>query len=283
MVLQFLDSLPVWLMAVVICGGSVAVTAAVQLILHRRWTVEARRPLNEVAGFIIAVVGVVYAVLLASIAILAIERYDRAEQITQTEAGLVSDLYRDASGLPEPLRGEIRTTLMEYLATVIDAEWPVMAANRADGRGWQNPGWDDLTRLLDGFARYQPQAGEQTVFMQEMLGRLNDLNDARRLRMFAAGNALDGVVWWVVIAGGIGTVTMALLFGVSSPGHVVISSLLAFSVSLVIVLIVAMDRPFTGQPSVTAEPFRYVQERLEALRPQADSVAIPALGRLAQR
>lgn len=283
MVLQFLDSLPVWLMALTICGGSVIVTTAVQLALHRRWTVEARRPLNEVAGFIIAVVGVVYAVLLASIAILAIERYDRAEQITQTEAGLVSDLFRDASGLPEPLRGEVRTTLMDYLATVIDVEWPVMVANRAGDGAWQNRGWDDLTRILDGFARFQPQAGQQMVFMQEMLGRMNDLNDSRRLRMFAASNALDGVVWWVVIAGGIGTVTMALLFGVSSPGHVIISNLLAFSISLVIVLIVAMDRPFTGQPSVTAEPFRYVHERLEALQTQAAAMSPPAFDRLAQR
>lgn len=283
MVLHFLDSLPVWLMALAICGGSVLATTAVQLVLHQRWSVEARRPLNEIAGFIIAVVGVVYAVLLASIAILAIERYDRAEQVSQTEAGLVSDLYRDASGLAEPLRSDVRATLMDYLTTVIDVEWPIMEANDVGPAGWQGHGWSDLTRLLDGFARYEPQTSGQTVFMQEMLGRINDLNDARRLRMFAAGNALDGVIWWVVIAGGIGTVAMALLFGVSSPGHIVISNLLAFSISLVIVLIVSMDRPFTGQPSVTPEPFRYVKEKLQTLHLESGFPPDPAAGRLAQR
>ena len=266
MVLDFLDSLPTWMMAVAICGGSVLATTIVQLFLHRRWSVDARRPLNEVAGFIIAVVGVVYAVLLASIAILTIERYDNAEHVTQTEAGLVIDIYRDATGLPAPLRGEVRTILIDYLATVIDGEWPVLEANRFNDDAWQNPGWNDLTRLLDAFGRFQPAVGGETVFMQEILGRINDLNDSRRLRMFAAGNELDSVIWWVIIAGGIGTVAMALLFGVhNSRGHLIVSNLLAFSISLVIVLIVAMDRPFTGQPRVTSEPFVYVQARLGML------------------
>lgn len=264
--LAFLDSLPTWLMAVTLCGGAVILTTAVQIILHRLWPVDARRPLNEIAGFIIAVVGVVYAVLLASIAILTIERYDRAEEVTQLEAGLVSDIYRDAVGLPQPQRNDFRVVLTDYLNTVIDQEFPLLQARQTSGTDWQLAGWNDLARLLGEMAVLQPANEQQGIFMQEILGRINDLNDARRLRMFSAGNSLDPVIWWVVIAGGLGTIAMSLLFGVhNAPGHLVISNLLAFSISLVIVLIVAMDRPFTGQPRVTAEPFIYVQERLAGL------------------
>lgn len=264
--LAFLDSLPTWLMAIAICGGAVVLTTLVQSVLHRLWPVDSRRPLNEVAGFIIAVVGVVYAVLLASIAILTIERYDRAEEVTRTEAGLVSDIYRDSVGLPEPLRGDFRRVLTDYLDTVVNQEFPRLQTGNLSGLDWQAPGWEDLNRLLGELAAFNAVNDTQTAFLEEILGRMNDLYDARRLRMYAASNALDSVIWWVVIAGGLGTVAMALLFGVyNAPGHLVISNLLAFSISLVIVLIVAMDRPFTGQPRVTAEPFVYVQERLAEL------------------
>lgn len=264
--LAFLDTIPVWLMALIVCGGSVVFISAVQLALHRLWPLDKRRPLNEVAGFIIAVVGVVYAVLLASIAILTIERYDRAEEVTQTEAGLVGDIYRDAVGLPQPQRTDFRIVLTDYLNTVVDKEFPRLQANDIEGVDWQVHGWNDLSRLLGELAVLNPANERESAFLQEVLGRINDLNDARRLRMFSATNSLDSVIWWVVIAGGLGTVAMSLLFGIhSARGHLIISNLLAFSISLVIVLIIAMDRPFTGQPRVTAEPFVYVQERLATL------------------
>lgn len=264
MVLGFLDSLPTWAMALAVCGGSVALTTIAQTVIHRRWPIDARRPLNEVAGFIIAVVGVIYAVLLASIAILAIERYDRAERITETEAGLVSDVFRAAAGLPQPLRAAIRDALIDYADTVIDVEWPVLVTNGLDGSAWQERGWQDLERLMGNIADFTPQSTGQEVFMQQILGQIVELNDARRLRMFLADNPLDAVIWWVVVAGGFSTVGLAFLFGVqNTPGHLVVSNLLAFSIGLAFVLIIAMDRPFSGEPRATAEPFRYVLERMK--------------------
>lgn len=264
--LGFLESLPTIVLGIVICGTAIVLTTAAQLLLHSRWQVSDRKPLNEVTGFVIAVVGVVYAVLLASIAILAIERYDRADDIVETEAGVVSDLYRDVVGLPEPVRGQVREALKAYLAVVIDIEWPEMARERDDDRAWQQEGWSHVEAVLNALAAFNPITSGQQVFLAEILDKANDLNDARRSRMFLAHNPIDGIIWGVVIAGGISTVTLALLFGVANaPGHLVVSNVLAFSVALVLLLIFAMDRPFAGSSRVTAEPFVYVQDRLGAL------------------
>ena len=181
---QFIDTIPTWLLAILICGGAVLVTTMAQVTLHRRWPVESRKPLNELAGFIIAVVGVVYAVLLASIAIFAIERYDRAEQTVEAEAGLISDLYRDAIGLPQPLRGEIRKLLFDYSESVIPDEWPGMEAGQPLRSGWQDGAWIELQTMLRSFSTFQPQSDSERAFLQEMLSRANDLIDARRERLF---------------------------------------------------------------------------------------------------
>src|SRR5581483_1736615 len=55
---------------------------------------------HEVAGFIIAVVGVLYAVLLAMVVIAVWERYEGAESGTFVEADQIIGLYHDAGLLP---------------------------------------------------------------------------------------------------------------------------------------------------------------------------------------
>jgi hypothetical protein len=264
MLFGFLDGLPTWAAGVVICGATVLLTTIAQSVLHRRWTVDARKPLNEVTGFVIAVVGVVYAVLLASIAILAIERYDKAQDIVDTEAGLVGDIYHNAAGVPPPTRTELRQALADYARTVVEVEWPVMVRGVTAERGWREQGWRDLDSLFDAVARFGPQTEGEQVFMAEILDEMSALNDARRSRMFLFENPIDAIIWWVVILGGISTVGLALLFGVPSAGHFVVSNTLAFSVGLVILLIFVMDRPFTGSSPVNVQPFVYVQERMAA-------------------
>jgi hypothetical protein len=266
MVGEFIDTLPTWLLGVAVCGGAVAVTTVCQVALHRRWPVDSRKPLNEIAGFIIAVVGVVYAVLLASIAILAIERYDRAQSIVETEAGLVSDLYRDAVGMPQPARAELRATLTDYAATIVTKEWTEMEAGVSPRSGWQDPGWRELESFLGHLAAFEPKTTREQVFLQEMLGRTNSLIDARRSRMFVADNGISAVIWWVVVLGAVSTVGLALVFGIkNAPGHLLVSDVLALSIGLVLLLIIAMDRPFSGASRVTSAPFEYVQDRLAAI------------------
>jgi hypothetical protein len=209
------------------------------------------------------VVGVVYAVLLASIAILAIERYDKAEDIAETEAGVASDIFRDAIGLPPSVREDVRAIIVDYVANVVDVEWELMASDVPGERGWQEHGWRDLEDLLAVIAAFEPTTQGQMAFVEEILDQINALNDARRSRMFLVSNPIDTVIWWVVIAGGISTVTLALLFGVANaPGHLIVSNLLAFSIGLVLLLIFVMDRPYSGASRVTVEPFVYVQQRM---------------------
>lgn len=265
MVGQFIDLLPSWLLGVAVCGGAVLATSACQLVLHKRWPVESRKPLNELAGFIIAVVGVVYAVLLASVAILAIERYDRAEQIVESEAGLVGDLYRDAIGFPQPVRDGLRKSLTDYAATVVNTEWAKLEAGVPARTGWQDEGWRYLESFLRQVAEFEPRTNSQQAFLQEVLSRTNDLIDARRSRMFLADNGIKAVIWWVVALGAVTTVGLALVFGIqNAPGHLMLSNILALSISLVLLLIIATDRPFSGASRVTSEPFGFIQSRMSA-------------------
>ena len=65
---------------------------------------------NDVAGFIYAVLGVAYAVLLAFVVIVVWQDYETAQTNVESEAHELAGVYFLASRLPEPDRTRCRTS-----------------------------------------------------------------------------------------------------------------------------------------------------------------------------
>jgi hypothetical protein len=63
---------------------------------------------NDLAGFTIAVIGVLYAVLLAFIAIATWESFSKASDIVEAESDYAGGIYLDTQGLPQAEGKEIR-------------------------------------------------------------------------------------------------------------------------------------------------------------------------------
>ncbi len=70
---------------------------------------------NEVAGFKFAVIGVLYAVLLAFVVIISWERFHDAEKALAQEGGSAATIYRLAGGLDETSAATLRANLSAYL------------------------------------------------------------------------------------------------------------------------------------------------------------------------
>src|SRR5215210_2836338 len=81
---------------------------------------------TDVAGYVYAVIGVIYAVVLALVVIAAWEEYRDARQAAVTEASAVLNLARAANGWPDVDREEVESALVAYARQVVDVEWPAM-------------------------------------------------------------------------------------------------------------------------------------------------------------
>src|SRR5215210_8627964 len=92
------------LLALVFIGGSVGLALFGAVHVRRRVDLATQMEQNEVAGFFIAVLGVVYGVLLAFAVIVVWEGYGDAQTTAEREANSVGDLYRMAEALPEQTR-----------------------------------------------------------------------------------------------------------------------------------------------------------------------------------
>lgn len=246
-------SLPTWLMGLIFSVFVMAITTGGLVIVHSRWSVDLRRQHNDIAGFVIAVVGVVYAVLIASIAVMAWESYDDADRTVTIEAELVGDIHRDVVGLGPVTSAVVRKNLRAYVEAVLSAEWPEMARGEPPSQGW-----GPLADIVSTLSAYRADTSTREVYLHLVLTRLSELYDARHERLVLATRGIHPVIWSVVGLGGVITIAFTFFFGLSSIRvHLLMSNGLALTIALVITMIAALDHPFLGDVDISAKPFEF--------------------------
>jgi Protein of unknown function (DUF4239) len=260
MLVDWIYGVPTWEMAVVVVGGAVGLSLLGLVATTRVLHVELRRRHNEFTGFNSALIGVVFAVLLAFIAVEAWESFGKAGDTAQIEASLTGDLFRDAATMPEPARTELVGDIRDYVEIVLSQEWPVMARGALVG----DAGWAPLFKFHQALRNVDAANPVQVAMVAETLRRLNALYDARQKRLLAAEDHIAPAVWWVVLLGAGVVIGLTYLFGMESFAmHALMTGMVAASLALVIVLIVAFDYPFRGEVQVGPDGFRNVQHLME--------------------
>ena len=211
--------------------GGITFVALAGALLVRRWAnVEVLERHNEVAGFIYAVVGVLYAVVLGFTAVIVWERYDQAQAEVEKEANALGDLFRDAQAFPDDTRKELETKLRSYARLVVEKEWPAMAEHQSSPEALEA-----YNQVWQTYYRFTPQNEQERVWYSHSLDRLNQLGDQRRLRMLSSrSGGVPAVMWWVLLGSGAITIGFSYLFGTKNTvAQVLMTAGLALTIALV--------------------------------------------------
>ena len=251
---------PIWAVGLLLVGAAVFGAVVLELCARRLLPIELRQRHNDVAAAIFSIIGVTYAVLLAFVAMLAWEGYNRAKAATYAEATLVGDVYNLSAGFTDPEKASIRNEIVGYARRVVTVEWPAQAEGRMV---------DPDSIYLNGLNRMalalHPSGQADGDVHSLLLQTLERLWDARQERLLAAQTAIPGIVWFVVIAGGALTVAFGSFLGAPSLRmQLAMSSVLAASGALVLILIIALSNPFRGDFRVSTAPFDQVLSRMDA-------------------
>ena len=140
----------------VVCGACLAAVIGLSLV-QRLVPVNIRQEHNDVAGFVYAVLGVIYAVLLALVVIAVWEEFGRARVTVEAEANALAEIFWLAHELPEPEGRQLQELARAYAEEAVDNEWPLMQQGRAPlmEHTQETPaGWvliDDIRATLQGF------------------------------------------------------------------------------------------------------------------------------------
>jgi Na+/proline symporter len=251
----FLTSRPVWVLVLLLCFCT-AVAMAGPLLIRRRVRLEKLRTNNEVAGFKFATIGVLYAVLLAFVVIIAWERFHDAERALATESGAAATIYRLAAGLNMPAAAAVREHITAHLQSVLEDDWPAMANGHSSAA---------TTRTLNGLyeilVNYRPTDLHDSNLHRDLLSEADKLTEARRERLVMAEGSVPGAIWFVLFLGAVLTIAFTLFFGTE---NVVTQSLmtgvLAALIFSALLVVIAIDRPFSGAVVVSQESVRAVLE-----------------------
>ena len=250
----------------VVCGACLAAVVGL-MVVQRLVPVTIRKEYNDVAGFVYAVLGVIYAVLLALVVIATWEEFGRARVTVESEANALAEIFWLAHRLPEPEGRELQELCRAYAEEVVNVGWPLMEQGRTPSlersqetsRAWVLI--DEIRATLQG---YEPRTVAGQELYAEGLDQVQRLADARRTRLVAAEEGLPSVLWVVLIAAGIVVVGFAYLFGMENTGaHALMVVALAGVIALVLFTIAAMEHPFSGGARVGPEAFELVLNRFE--------------------
>jgi hypothetical protein len=254
-------TVPIWLSALLLVVVLPAAAVVIQVVLRRRWPALREGDHNDVAGFIIAVVGVIYAVLLAFVVVVSWENFSGAEAVVGQEASALRNTYRDSTTFPPEVRERIHTDVRDYARTAIDREWPAMT------RG--EPGVPEVATVLDTFSQDLAALPATTMTQQQYVAveadRFNDLVTARSQRLDFVDQGVPGVLWAALVVGAVVTIGFAMIFGMSSTLlHSVMVGSLTILIGVLLFVALAIDHPFAGEVSVASTPLERVLHDFEA-------------------
>jgi hypothetical protein len=141
---------------------------------------------HEVAGFIIGVLGAIYAVLLAFVVVALWNQYEDARSAVEREANQLGDLAHITRGFADQKERHRLTGMIDaYTGSAISDEWPAMAQGKASLR--TQSALDQLWRV---YLEIDPETYRDSTLYDQSVSTLRDLSDSRRLRLFASRNDL---------------------------------------------------------------------------------------------
>jgi hypothetical protein len=229
------------LLALLFLAVAIGASLCATWLVRRRTELTTLESNKEVAGFIIAIVGALYSVLLAFVVASVWEQFEDAAVLAEQEAELAVSLYRDAAAFSS--EAELRQSLRGYATSVIDDEWPALAEHQREAAATDAA----LSGVFVAYRAIEPRGPAEQTFLHNSLDRLDAVTQARRERIAASSKALPDPLWLVLLFGALITIGFTLFLPVQNPraqGLMVAS--LATMVALMLFLIVSLDLPFTG-------------------------------------
>jgi Protein of unknown function (DUF4239) len=229
------------------------------LLVQRLVPVEVRQRQNDVAGFIYAVLGVAYAVLLALMVIAVWEQWEGAKATVDDEASQLAEIYWIAHQLPQPEGRHIQELAHSYAEVVVDEEWPLMAQGEFSPKAWAT-----IDEIRDSIQSLHASNDDQLLLDQQALERVHGLADARRDRLLAAEEGLPAIMWVVMVGGGFIVVGFTYLFGMENNlTHILMVAALAMIISSVLFTVASLNYPFRGDVHIGPDAFEQILWRFK--------------------
>ena len=233
-------------------------------ILQHFWPSVQRRDHNDIIGWQVSVLGTTYAVIIGFMLYAVWSTWQSTELNGDSEANCLVNAFRLADGLPAAQRVQVHQLARQYAEVVINEEWPAMRQGRL-----QPSGHGVIQRLWTVLLHTRPTDFSEQNSMSMTLAELSSMTEHRRMRELQSQTKLPPILWMVLILGGVITTLSSCLFGTDNfKLHCVQVISLTLLLSLALVAIADLDRPFQGSVHVTPIGFERARATFAEFPPE---------------
>nr|WP_303652792.1 DUF4239 domain-containing protein [Paludisphaera mucosa] len=220
------------------------------------------KAIQDVASYLYAVVGTLYAVILGLIVVDSMSKFSEARLTVESESNAISDIALFASQLPGDTSRRVRSIIAAYVKSATEREWPLMASGRTSPEARALA--VDLSRAVLSF---EPKSERESAIFDAQLGSVTQFWNSRRTRLLIASQrGLPSLEWIVLIAGGVITVGFTYFFKLDDFRlQLAITAMLSAVIALNLYLILMFGSPFSGDVKIDPDGFsltRYILDEV---------------------
>ncbi len=245
------------LIVVVVMAGALSF----MVLVNRIWPARDRYAHEDLIGWQLNILATTHAVILGFMLYTEWTTFSAIKENVEQEASALRDLFRISRALPAPAGAELGHEVRAYATAVVNDDWPLLARGRTP----------ELTHLINEsmwgtLAAVREGSAAQMVALDHAFTELSSMTQSRRTRLLQADTRLPGIFWCVLLVGGVLTVASVAMFGSRNAR---LHAFQVFSLTLLITLAMLaigdLDRPFQGWVHVDAYPFQRALQTMDAV------------------
>ncbi|MGV2291717.1 DUF4239 domain-containing protein [Trinickia sp. YCB016] len=255
MISTWLHSLPIWLMTLV--AFSVTFLGGAAIHVGTGWLAAGRhgKSYRAISPGLLSPIGIIFGLFIAFTAAQVWNDTARANAEVDTEAGALRSVVVVSAVLPEESQVALRKLVRDYIQYTASTEWPMMS----EGVATLNISPPALNKALQLTLSLPVDTPGQQTAQREVAASLEQALEARRERILISRSEVNGVKWTcLAILAVCLLLTIAFVHCENRVTSAVAIGLFSASLATTVLLILAHDRPFTGEIAVTPEPLLQV-------------------------
>ena len=244
---DWVHDLPVLWMALVVFGFTYLLAAIIFVAVMALATGERAKSFRAVSPGMLPVLGIIFGLFVAFTAAQVWADNDHASAAVSREASALRAVVLLAAGLPAEQEARLLALIHTYVEHAVTVEWPDMAHQTASLKATPAA----LAEALQLAVAMTPQGAGQQTAQREIIAALGTALDARRQRIIISQSEVNAVKWWCLYLQAVcELLAIAIVHCDNRLASAIGMGLFATGVAVSVLLIVAHDRPFTGQISV---------------------------------
>ena len=263
---DWLHNLPILWMALLVFGLTALVTAAIYAVVTALSVGDRARSFKAVSAGLLSPLGILFALFVAFTATQVWSDNEKASSAVDREASALRTVVILARALPGEPETRLRNLIRSYVADAVAQEWPMMAHRTATLQVIPY----SLAEALQFTLTLTPSGPGQQTAQREITTAFENALDARRHRIIISQSEVNWVKWLCLSLQAVcALLGIAIVHSDNRLTSGITLGLFGVGVAASLLLILAHDRPFTGQLAVSASPLLQV---MPALGPSEEGI-----------